>query len=231
MRVATAFVGPRAKTIFPGRRRAERAANTHPAAGSTSHEAAPKAGRDSVPGPVNPARRRLLPFLLPLLLGAGAGCSDPPPQPDAAVDVPRYDGAPIVDPTLDLGTGQSAWEPLADGSNVELIHGPQGGYHLFARIRQQQLGADVQVTFNVTPVAGGAPVNDPTDRIRLLEGRGLVRTSQGWETSSALLVILVTIRAPAEVVGRRFTLEATVSPTGSGSSATVRRTITIVDET
>ncbi|MDB4928679.1 MAG: hypothetical protein JWM10_1163 [Myxococcaceae bacterium] len=181
---------------------------------------------------MNPARRRLLPWLVSLLLGAGSGCSDaPPPSPDAAVDAPRFDGAIIVDPTLDLATGQSSWEALADGAPIELIHGPQGGYHLFARIREQGLGADVQVTFRVTPADGGAPLNDPTDRIRLLEGRGLLRTSQGWESSSALLVILVAIRAPAEVVGRRFVLEAVVSPTGSGSSATVRRTIMIVDET
>jgi hypothetical protein len=167
-----------------------------------------------------------------LLACAGSGCSDPGVTPaDAAVDVPRYDSTTIVDPTLDLATGQSSWEPLSDGSPIELIHGPQGGYHLFARLREQQLGGDVQVTFSVTPAEGGAPTNDPTDRIRLREGRGLLRTSQGWETSSALLVILVTVRAPAEVVGRRFVLEATVSPTGSGSSATVRRAITIVDET
>lgn len=137
----------------------------------------------------------------------------------------------IVDPTLELGTGQSSWEPLPEGARVELIHGPQGGYHLFARFRQRQLGGDVQVTFRVFPSGGGEPVNDPTDRIRVLEGRGLIRTSQGWESSSALLVILVQVRNPSEVVGRSFVLEANVTPTGSGATATTRRTITIIDET
>lgn len=163
------------------------------------------------------------------------GCSSTPVGPDASADAsadaPPVDGSPVTDPTLDLGTGQSSWEALTDGDGVELIHGPQGGYHLFARIREQRLGPDVQVTFRVTPADGGAPINDPSDRVRLLEGRGLLRTAQGWESSSALLVILVAVRSPAEVAGRRFVLEVSVTPSGSSGASTVRRTVTIVDET
>jgi len=181
---------------------------------------------------VNPAQRSILPWLLLALSVAPlAGCSSPSPQGDAAVDSPLADRPAIVDPTLEIGIGQSAWEPLADGASVELIHGPQGGYHVFARIREQQLGGDVQVTFRVTPAEGGEPINDPADRIRLLEGRGLLRTAQGWESSSALLVILARIRGPADVVGRRFVLEANVAQTGSSAPTSVRRTVTIVDET
>jgi hypothetical protein len=137
----------------------------------------------------------------------------------------------ITDADLEPGTGQSTWESLVDGARVELIHGPQGGYHLFARVRESRLGSDIQVTFRVTPAEGGAPINDPADRIRLLEGRGLLRTAQGWESSSALLVILVEVRDPATVVGRRFVLEIIASPTASSATATARRTITIVDKT
>lgn len=155
------------------------------------------------------------------------GCTSAPTTADAATD----DRPSVVDPLVEIGTGQSSWESLPDGAPVELIHGPQGGYHLFARIREQRLGGDVQVTFRVTPVEGGDPVNDPADRIRLLEGRGLLRTGQGWESSSALLVILTRIRGPSEVVGRRFVLEANVATTGSTAVSTVRRTVTIVDET
>ena len=177
---------------------------------------------------MNPARHLLLPSLV---LGLAAltsyGCASPPPTTDAATD----DRPSPVDPSLEIGTGQSAWESLLDGAPIELIHGPQGGYHLFARIREQRLGGDVQVTFRVTPAEGGEPVNDPADRIRLLEGRGLLRTGAGWESSSALLVILTRIRSHSEVVGRRFVLEASVAPTGSTAVSTVRRTVAIVDET
>ena len=181
---------------------------------------------------MNPAPRSILPALLILLSGtAQTRCSSTTPGADASVDLPPTDGSAIVDPTLEVGTGQSAWESLADGASVELIHGPQGGYHLFARIREQRLGSDVQVTFRVTPAEGGDPINDPTDRIRLLDGRGLLHTSQGWESTSALLVILVRIQGPAEVVGHRYVLEANVVATGSTVPTSVRRTITIVDET
>lgn len=175
---------------------------------------------------MNPAHRHVLPaLLLALSAGALARCGGGvTPRTDAGVQ-------PIVDPTLELGTGQSSWEGLADGASVELIHGPQGGYHLFARIRERGLGADVQVTFRVTPEGGGDPINDPDDRIRLIEGRGLIRSGQGWESASALLVILSRVRGPTEVVGRRFVIEARVAPTGSGAAASVRRTVTVVDET
>ena len=166
-----------------------------------------------------------------LPLGA-SGCGNPAPTPaDAAADLPGSDGGVIVDPTLELGTGQSSWESLPEGARVELIHGPQGGYHLFARFRERELGGDVRVTFRVVPVDGGEAINDPTDRIRVLEGRGLIRTAQGWESASALLVILVRVQAPSEVVGRSFVLEANLTHTGSGATATIRRTITIIDET
>ena len=161
-----------------------------------------------------------------------ARCAGPSPALDAATDA---GDAPTPGVRIDLGTGQLAWEPLAAaGTPVELIHGPQGGYHLFGRVRFDTLGPDVYVRFRVTPAEGGAVVNDPNDRIHLVEGRGLLRTSAGWETSSAQLVILVTVSSPATVVGRRFRLEATV-PASPGietsPAATVAREIVIVDET
>lgn len=178
---------------------------------------------------MNPGPRFLLPSLLSVTLLAG--CSPPAPGADGGTDAGRADRPPVVDPTLELGTGQSSWEDLPEGAPVELIHGPQGGYHLFARIRERQLGGDVMVSFRVTPVDGGDAINDPEDRIRLLESRGLLRTSTGWESSSALLVILTRIRGPSEVVGRRFVLEASATPAGSTAVSTVRRTVLVVDET
>lgn len=177
---------------------------------------------------MNPGLRHLLPAaVLGLAAGASSGCSDVTPPADAAPP----DRPQVVDPSLELGTGQSFWEPLPDGAAMELIHGPQGGYHLFARIREQSLGGDVNVTFRVTPVEGGEALNDPSDRIRLIENRGLLRTGAGWESSSALLVILTRIRGPSEVVGRRLILEASVTPNGTTSTSAVRRTITVVDDT
>lgn len=144
------------------------------------------------------------------------------------------DGA-VLDPALDVGTGQSSWEALSPttATNTELIHGPQGGYHVFGRVRFSALPPDVYASFRVTEM-GGAPINDPADRIRLRDGRGLIHTAQGWETSNALLVILTTVHAPTTVVGHTFQLEANLQAAGDdggiGPMLTVRRMIRIVDE-
>lgn len=163
-----------------------------------------------------------------------AGCAGPAPAGDASVtDAPGDVPSPGV--RIELGTGQLGWEPLAPtGTHVELIHGPQGGYHLFGRVRFDTLGPDVYLRFRVTPAEGGAPVNDPNDRIHLVEGRGLLRTSGGWETSSAQLVILVTVTNPATVVGRRLRIEATVTASPgieTSPAASVAREVLVVDKT
>jgi hypothetical protein len=135
---------------------------------------------------------------------------------------------------LELGTGQLYWEDvLPTGSRLELIHGPQGGYHLFGRVRFSGIVAPVRLVFRVTPLAGGAPINTPTDSVALTPGRNLLPASNGqWETPGAQLVILTTITTPTSVVQRRFVLEATVTAIESpGQSVTTSREITIVDDT
>lgn len=137
---------------------------------------------------------------------------------------------------MDLGTGQLSWEPLdtTGGTRVELIHGPQGGYHLFGRVRYTSLGPDVYVRFRVTPVDGGSPLNDPAERIHLIEGRGLARAGNGWETPNAQLVVLVNIQNPDAVVGRRVRFEVSVAPSpGLETTPALRvsREVLIVDDT
>ncbi|MCB9793733.1 MAG: hypothetical protein H6741_13525 [Alphaproteobacteria bacterium] len=61
-----------------------------------------------------------MPLLLILL-----GCAD------SAVDT-----APVVlDPALELGTGEIEWAPLVDGQELNVIQGPQGGFHVLASVR------------------------------------------------------------------------------------------------
>lgn len=56
-----------------------------------------------------------------LLSGLVACAPEPEPEP--------------VDPAIELGTGDIDFEPLADGGDIYVIHGPQGGYHLLASLR------------------------------------------------------------------------------------------------
>lgn len=141
---------------------------------------------------------------------------------------------PAGEVRLELGSGQLYWEELRPGARVEIIHGPQGGYHIFGRVRFNRLGPSVIVTFRVTPASGGDPLNDPTERLRLVEGRGLVPNGGVWECANALLVVLTTIRsetAAEALVGQRFRFEATVTSTLTGQSATTAREIVLVNDT
>lgn len=42
-------------------------------------------------------------------------------------------------PRVELGTGELDFEALTPGQEIEVIRGPQGGYHLLASVRTQNL--------------------------------------------------------------------------------------------
>ncbi|MBI5516787.1 MAG: hypothetical protein HY909_23585 [Deltaproteobacteria bacterium] len=178
---------------------------------------------------------RTLPWIALALAAALTGCPDGSPGPDAtAPDGARPDTGTQDSPLppgveVDLGTGQSYWTELPPtGAETELIHGPQGGYHIFGRVRFRGMQPDVLVSFQVTPAEGGPSLTDHEELPRI-ERRGLVRTEQGFESSSPELVILTRIRGPTEVVGRRFTLSVTLRERASGRVASASRAVTIVD--
>jgi len=155
-----------------------------------------------------------------------AACSEgPAPAPTP----PSYDASASI--PLELGTGRTAYEAVPpSGANVELVHGPQGGYHIYGRYRFSDFAPDVYVNFRLTPAEGGAALNNPDDRVRRIEQRGLQRAGDAWECAFPELVILTTIRGPADVVGRRFRLELFLRSAATGQIATTEREITIVDD-
>lgn len=134
---------------------------------------------------------------------------------------------------IELGTGQSAWQDLPAGSvtAVELIHGPQGGYHFFARVRFSGIEPPVLVSFRVTALDNASVLNDPEDRIRLRPGLGLNPHGTGWESSNAQLVILTAITSPSQVVGRRCRLEVRVETLDDPQGVTLARDVIVVDNT
>lgn len=164
------------------------------------------------------------------------GCGGAPGAPDATVpsdvsgasDARAGDDAAAVE--LELGSGQSSWVDLpATGGRTELIHGPQGGYHVFGRVRFRGFDPDVTVTFRVQPAEGGPDLTSEESLGRVLR-RGLVQTAAGYESSSPELVILTRIRGPTEVVGRMFNLSVSVRDRATDRVATASRLVTIVDE-
>lgn len=147
-----------------------------------------------------------------------------------ASDASAQDAAPPPDvaPALDLGTGLHQWEPLdLSPTPVELVHGPQGGYHVYARVRVSGLAPDVNVSFSLRAAGGATALND-TQPLRRRDRMGLVRAGDS-SSSAPELVILTTIRSPDEVVGMQFTLDAAVQEYPMGRVLTTSRRITIVD--
>lgn len=155
----------------------------------------------------------------------GCGAPDAPTTPDAT---PPTDAQGTT--SVELGTGQTDWLALPpSGGRVELIHGPQGGYHVFGRVRFRGLAPDVFVSFRVTPASGGEPLN-VDESLRRQERRGLVRVGDFYESSSAELVILTRVNAAADAANRPFVFHATVRDATTGRTLAATREVTIVDD-
>lgn len=61
-----------------------------------------------------------------MLAACGGGGTPDAGGSDAS---PAGDAGPVT-PRIEIGTGTEAFEALGAGSTVELVHGPQGGYHV-----------------------------------------------------------------------------------------------------
>ena len=81
--------------------------------------------------------------LLPLLL---VGCGAGDPQGDCALS---------DDPTLEIGAGATTFETLQDGDPIELVHGPQGGYHLEIALRGFGIDGSDLVAGSMSGTIGG----------------------------------------------------------------------------
>ncbi len=121
------------------------------------------------------------------------------------LDVPTEVDATEAPGPIELGTGRFAFEPLPRvGGRAELVMGPQGGWHIYGRVRLRGISPDVYLTFSLVPEDGGAPVNLANETVRRQERRGLIATGDFYETSAGELVILADGVRPPAVVGRRF---------------------------
>lgn len=158
-----------------------------------------------------------------LVWAAGCGDASPAAAPDGGGD------AGAVGPAATLGTGLSVWEDIPTrGARMELVMGPQGGFHLLGRARFVGLPGDVSLAFALRPLGGGPSVSEE-GAVRRVDRRGLTRWGDGWETTSAELVILAPGVMPSAVVGRTLRLELTVTD-AAGRTATDAREVTVTDD-
>lgn len=170
-----------------------------------------------------------------LLLPACAGAPSALPLDatvDATIGAPDATDDARAAPSVELATGARAWQELPrDGSGrAEVVFGPQGGYHIFGRVRMRGLAPDVTLLFRVTSLDGTRTLTDDRDRIRRVPGRGLIQSAPGtWESTSGELVILQ-VRGPMDVTGQRWRMELRVMPADQGPTVTDTREFSIVDD-
>lgn len=136
-----------------------------------------------------------------VLLAAACGSGDTPPGTDAGTDTDTDSGTPVEDagaePTAELGTGDIEFEPIAEGSELQYVAGPQGGWHFFGSVR-------------VTGIDPGNP-DDRDDPDNPLTSFRVARASDDTEEASVVyqqgLDPAPGVPGTYEMVGRRIILD------------------------
>ncbi len=154
------------------------------------------------------SRSILLAIFLAALLGLG-GCSAEDPQPA----------------WLELGAGLDAFEALDQGDSVELVHGPQGGWHVDLALRFGGFGPDgVQLRYLALDPESDSELSFVTEA--LLQERLVRPIEGGWERLGDRVVF--DIAAADEVLDTEVLIEVTAS--WDGESWTDSTGVLVVDE-
>lgn len=139
--------------------------------------------------------------------------------------VPDTD-APVADfdapPSLELGTGESSFVAVPSGGSLELVHGPQGGWHVVLAARLS--GFDPEGTVLTYGVYDGTTLL--TETPVAITVRRLVRDGTAYLKLGDLLIFA--IGGPGEIVGRTVEIRAEIR-SGTTLLAMDRRTVSIVD--
>lgn len=128
------------------------------------------------------------------------------------------------EPWIELGTGTSSWIPLNDGGTVELVHGPQGGWHVDATLSFGGFGpAGVTVSYEA--------VNSDADRVSFVTRAeffesNVLEADEGWERVGDRIVF--DISTDSEVIGAELILRVTAAQ-GDQTWSDERRVL-VVDE-
>lgn len=172
-------------------------------------------------------RQRRGPILAATLVVLGAlgalGCGDG--GTGGRTDAGHDDGgADAGDPHLVLGTGRMAYEPLADGQEVPLYMGPQGGWHVYGGVQAYDVPFDgATLRYWLTDPATDATVSLP--RTILLGVDQVLVVGDHWERFGD--TVIINGQGP-DFVGRTFELHVEVAP-ADGPSLTDERTINLVE--
>jgi hypothetical protein len=141
---------------------------------------------------------------------AASGCSNETSEPEAA--------------WIAVGSGLENFAPLAEGDEIELVHGPQGGWHVDLAARFRGLSPDgLLLTFRVWDPAHTAQLAYPTkSAINEADARA---GNDGYEHAGHRVIFA--IAEPSEIVDHDALVE--VEAIGDGTVLSDACSVTIVD--
>lgn len=174
---------------------------------------------------------RLLSFFLALTLAACGSETSPfdadPPIPEAGRDADAVVDAPPSGPRVELGTGTTSFLPISQSGapQIDLVLGPQGGWHIHASVRLYEMDVDRCYLLYELRNRAGEVANYPAEII--LSERRLVREGNHWLRSGDFVILDITM--PDDVVGETMTLEVSARPQ-DGEVYRAQREITIGPE-
>ncbi len=138
--------------------------------------------------------------LIALVLACAGSGTDPNTDPTTPSDTGPV-VIPDLDPALSLGTGVDAFEEVADGDDIVIVYGPQGGYHLDGSLRVQGInpGDPKDLSNPDNPLTTFEVLDELGDPISGLDTDTLIEYRQGIDDSDELGVY--------EMLGRRIFLD------------------------
>jgi len=139
---------------------------------------------------------RFLCALVPVLI---FGCGDRGVPAGGDASSPPLDIVIAGPPRIELGGGLMRFEALPDGGTIELVLGPQGGWHLDLSARGENLPPEgLALRYEVRDDARSTAWNFPVTAS--LNARRVLPDGAGWVRVGDRAVL--DIRAASEVLGR-----------------------------
>ncbi len=106
--------------------------------------------------------KRCLSLLLLIIAGCGPG--DHRGRHTGEATIPDDPCAPKVE----IGTGDQFFVPLAEGSQLMMISGPQGGWHMLGSVRVTGTGPEVHIQYEIVHKQTGAIISNNSYNLALL---------------------------------------------------------------
>lgn len=131
--------------------------------------------------------------------------------------------APGETPGLTIGKGELAFESLEGDPETELIHGPQGGYHVNLAFEAIHLDPSAQWTFEMTGRFDGEPWAE-NSRYVTMRCNPSVPALQAW----GVFLIAEDEFEPEDLHGRHSTVEVSATD-GTGATVSAETEIDIFD--